>query len=105
MDDSQDAAPVNRLPEQEAITLVRRHILREGYDTTGYPLSRLVADRFSVGWMVFVPTRPGELAIDRSLFYVGDDGELEHATSAIAPSRYIAEFEQRFLDRHRVTGG
>lgn len=103
MTEPQDA-PIARMPEQEAISMVRRHILRQGYDTTGYPLSRLRADRFSVGWMVYVPTRPGELAVDRAIFYVGDDGELEHATSAIAPSRYTAEFEKRFLARHGVSG-
>jgi hypothetical protein len=92
--------PVHRMPEREAITLVRRYILRGDFDTTGYPVSQLQAERFSVGWMVYVPVRPGAISIDRAVFYVGDDGTLEHATSAVAPSAYIADFEERFFRRH-----
>jgi hypothetical protein len=99
-DHDQPGGPVRRMPEREAITLVRRHILRNGFDTTGYPLSQLRAERFSVGWMVYVPVRSGEISIDRAIFYVGDDGALEHSTSAVAPSAYIAGFEERFLRRH-----
>ncbi|MFE6051662.1 hypothetical protein ACFQ6N_12935 [Kitasatospora sp. NPDC056446] len=105
MHDPQDPAPLARLPEQEAIDLVRRHIRRNGFDTTGYQLSTLRAQRFDVGWMVYSPGRPGEIRIDRAIFYVGDDGELEHSTSAVTPSVYITGFEERFLRRHGVNGG
>ncbi|MEV0648078.1 hypothetical protein AB0I28_22710 [Phytomonospora sp. NPDC050363] len=93
-------APVEELDEQEAITRVRDHILAAGLDTRGYPLSELTADRFSCGWLVFVPTRPGEIAIGRALFYIGDDGVLEQSSSSVAPSRHIADFERRYAERH-----
>ncbi|GIG66860.1 hypothetical protein [Phytomonospora endophytica] len=93
-------APVEEMSAEEAIVRVREHILGLGLDTRGYPLSELTADRFSVGHLVFVPTRPGEIAIGRALFYVGDDGVLEQSSSSIAPSRYIADFEKRYAERH-----
>ncbi|MGV9823216.1 hypothetical protein [Nocardia xishanensis] len=88
------------MPEAEAIDQVRRYILERDLDTTGYPLDQLRADRISCGWMVYVPTAPGEIAIGRALFYIADDGVLEQSSSSIAPSRYIAEFEQRFQERN-----
>lgn len=86
------------LPRAEAVALVRRHL--ESADTTGYPLDRLRADRLSVGWMVYVPTEPGEIALSRAIYYVADDGIVESATSSTPPSVYQPEFERRFRSRH-----
>lgn len=88
------------MPAAEAISRVRDYIIGRGLDTTGYPLSQLVAHRIVVGWMVYVPVPDGEIAIGRAIFYLADDGVLEPATSSIAPATYIAEFEQRFAERH-----
>ncbi|MFE9575245.1 hypothetical protein ACFYO1_02575 [Nocardia sp. NPDC006044] len=90
---------MQELPEIRAIALVREHIAAERLDTTGYPLDQLVAERFSVGWIVFVPVQRGQIAIDRAIFYVGDDEVIEHATSATAPLEYAAGFEQRYRQR------
>ncbi|WP_306360357.1 hypothetical protein [Nocardia sp. CC227C] len=88
------------MSREEAVARVREHIRDSGMDTTGYPLEDLRADRISVGWMVYVPTQPGEIAIGRAIFYIADDGVLEHSSSSVAPSAYIAEFERRFAERH-----
>ncbi|MEV4124613.1 hypothetical protein [Nocardia sp. NPDC049707] len=88
------------MPEQEAIDRVRDYVLERGLDTTGYPLDQLRADRISCGWMVYVPTAPGEISIGRAIFYIADDGVLEQSSSSIAPSRYIEEFEKRFQERN-----
>lgn len=88
------------LPEDDAIESVRRFAADENLDTSGYPLEQLRAERIGVGWMVYVPTAPGEISIGRAIFYVADDGVLEQSSSSVAPSRYIAEFEERFRRRH-----
>ncbi|MFD0365961.1 hypothetical protein ACFQZZ_31365 [Nocardia sp. GCM10030253] len=88
------------MPEVDAIARVRQFIVDRGMDTSGYPPEELRADRISVGWMVFVPTRPGEISIGRAIFYIADDGVLEQSSSSVAPAVYIAEFEQRFQQRH-----
>jgi hypothetical protein len=85
---------------QEAIARVRDYITGRRLDTEGYPLSQLVANRFDVGWMVYVPVTEGDIAIGRAIFYIGDDGVLEPSSSSIAPAKYIAEFTQRFSERH-----
>lgn len=95
-----NAMPPQELPKEQAILRVRQYIEAHGWDTSGYPLSELVADRFSVGWMVFVPVPRGEMAIGRAIFYVDDDGVLEQSSSSTAPSVFIAGFEQRFRKRH-----
>ncbi|MGW4364092.1 hypothetical protein ACWEKT_00485 [Nocardia takedensis] len=87
------------LPREEAILAVREHILGLGLDTDDYPVEELVAERLNVGWMVFAPTRPGEIVIGRALFYIADDGVIEQSTSSTAPSRYAEGFAQRFRDR------
>ncbi|HEY1175916.1 MAG TPA: hypothetical protein VGF17_07135, partial [Phytomonospora sp.] len=96
------AAEIGEMSAEEAVVRVREHILGLGVDTTGYPLSELRADRFSVGHLVFVPTKPGEIAIGRALFYIGDDGVIEQSSSSVAPSRYIADFERRYGERRRA---
>jgi hypothetical protein len=88
------------MPQEDAIARVRQFILDSDIDTSRYPVDGLRADRISIGWMVYVPTAPGEIAIGRALFYIADDGVLEQSSSSVAPSLYIAEFEQRFQRRH-----
>ncbi|WP_019926176.1 hypothetical protein [Nocardia sp. BMG111209] len=90
---------VEPIGREEAVELVRRHITDNGLDTSNYPLDRLRAERVTVGWMVFAPTEPEEIAIGRAIFYVADDGLLEHSSSSIAPSRYVEGFEQRYRER------
>ncbi|MFI6044586.1 hypothetical protein ACIA8C_23365 [Nocardia sp. NPDC051321] len=92
------------LPHDQAITLVREFILELGVDTTGYPLDQLVAERLDVGWMVFVPTEPGEIAIGRAIFYIADDGVIEQSSSSMPPSTYTEGFEQRFQERQTRAG-
>ncbi|MEV2218650.1 hypothetical protein AB0E01_02075 [Nocardia vinacea] len=84
----------------EAISRVRDYITGRALDTTGYPLEQLVAERFSVGWMVHVPVPAGMVAKDRAIFYLGDDGLLELSSSSIDPPIYIADFERRYAERH-----
>ncbi|WP_238010595.1 hypothetical protein KZZ52_31290 [Dactylosporangium sp. AC04546] len=91
------------LPAEDALARVRTYVRARGLDTRNYPLEDLRADRVSVGWMLYVPTRPGELAIGRAIFYVADDGVLEQSSSSVAPSVYTAEFERRFHRRHDAT--
>ncbi|WP_433598153.1 hypothetical protein ACQPXH_20525 [Nocardia sp. CA-135953] len=86
----------------EALDLVREHIRQRGLDTTGYPLSTLTADRIGVGWMVRSPVPAGEIALDRAVFYVADDGVVERSNSSVPPSVFVADFERRF--RYRRDG-
>ncbi|MFI5718323.1 hypothetical protein [Nocardia sp. NPDC051750] len=91
------------LPHDRALAAVRDHILGLGIDTSDYPVEELVAERLSVGWMVFAPTQPGEIAIGRAIFYIADDGIIEQSSSSTAPSVYTAGFEERFHQRHTGT--
>ncbi|MBF6167408.1 hypothetical protein IU486_22005 [Streptomyces gardneri] len=92
------------MAREDAMARVERFIRRSGADTANYALEDLRADRISVGWMVYVPVQPGEIAIGRAIYYVADDGVLERSSSSVAPSVYIAEFERRFRDRHGPVG-
>ncbi|MFE7277300.1 hypothetical protein [Streptomyces sp. NPDC057623] len=91
-----NALPPQELPEEQAMLRVRQYVEAQGLDTTGYPLSELVADRFSIGWMVYVPGG----GIGRAIFYVDDDGVLEQSSSSTAPLTFTAGFERRFRKRH-----
>ncbi|WP_328388357.1 hypothetical protein [Nocardia sp. NBC_00416] len=88
------------MPAEQAISYVRDYITGRGLDTTGYPLAQLTAERFSVGWMLYVPVPDGEMAIGRAVFYVADDGTLEHSTSSSLPATVIAEHERAFAERY-----
>ncbi|MER7274640.1 hypothetical protein ABT369_09305 [Dactylosporangium sp. NPDC000244] len=88
------------MPAEDAMAQVRRYVRDRGLDTRNYPLQELRADRIDAGWMLYVPTRPGELAIGRAIFYVADDGVLEQSSSSIAPSVFAADFARRFHERH-----
>ncbi|TLG11441.1 hypothetical protein FEK35_12100 [Nocardia cyriacigeorgica] len=89
------------MPREQALARVRSHLADAGADTAGYPPHQLVAERISVGWMVFVPVGTDDIAVGRTIFYLADDGVLEQSSSSVAPSDYIAEFERRFQQRHR----
>ncbi|MEV6320467.1 hypothetical protein AB0M45_04610 [Nocardia sp. NPDC051787] len=91
------------MPAEQAISRVRDYITGRQLDTTGYPLSQLTAERFSVGWMVHVPAPEGTPPTTRAIFYVADDGAFEHSSSAIPPAKFIAEFERRFRERHGMS--
>ncbi|MFG1793274.1 hypothetical protein [Nocardia sp. NPDC049149] len=84
------------LGEAAALDRVREHIRQQGYDTTGYPLSTLRADRVSVGWMIRSPVPKGEIALDRAVFYVADDGVVERSTTSVPLSVFATGFERRF---------
>lgn len=83
----------------EAIDLVRQHIHRQGYDTTGYPLSMLRADRMSTVWVVRSPAPDGETALDRAVFYVAEDGEVERSTSSVPWADAVSGVQERFRRR------
>ncbi|WP_433526787.1 hypothetical protein ACQPZ2_19205 [Nocardia pseudovaccinii] len=90
---------VDGIREMDALDLVRDHIRQRSYDTTGYSLSTLRADRISVGWLVRSPVPNGEMALDRAVFYVADDGVVERSTSSVPLSVFVTEFERRFRIR------
>ncbi|MFE9320127.1 hypothetical protein ACIHDR_04585 [Nocardia sp. NPDC052278] len=92
----------SRIGAAEALDLVREHIRSRGYDTTGYPLSTLRADRISVGWLVRSPMPDGGIALDRAVFYVADDGVVERSTTSVPLSVFVTGFERRF--RLRANG-
>ncbi|MEU6186636.1 hypothetical protein [Nocardia sp. NPDC047038] len=87
------------MPAEQAISRVRDYITGRQLDTTGYPLAQLTADRLRFGWMVHVPA-PENTPAHRAVFYIADDGEFVHSSSAIDHGQFVAAFEQRFLDRH-----
>jgi hypothetical protein len=97
-----DANHAEGIGEADALELVRDHIRRRSYDTAGYPLSTLRADRTSVGWVVRSPVPDGGIALDRAVFYVADDGVVERSTTSVPLSVFVAGFERRF--RLRGTG-
>jgi hypothetical protein len=86
----------DRIGEADALDLVRDHIRDRGYDTTGYSLSTLRADRIGTGWMVRSPVAAGEIALDRAVFYIADDGVVERSTSSVPLSVFVSDFERRY---------
>ncbi|WP_236573256.1 hypothetical protein [Nocardia caishijiensis] len=89
------------MPRADAVAMVRAHLMETAADPELYPLDQLHADRIDVGWMVFVPVLPGEIAVGRATFYVADDGVLHRSSSAVAPEVFAAEFAESFYERHR----
>ncbi|WP_433599223.1 hypothetical protein ACQPXH_26690 [Nocardia sp. CA-135953] len=84
------------ITEADALGLVRDHIRQQGYDTTEYPLSTLRADRIGMGWVVRSPVPADEIALDRAVFYIADDGVVERSTSSVPLSEFVVGFERRF---------
>lgn len=95
---------VEDMPSARAVDRVREHIIAHDLDVDDYPLGDLVADRFSCGWMVYVPMLDGNLIFDRAIFYVTDDGVLEQSTSSVPPGEYVIEVERRFHQRQYSAG-
>ncbi|WP_069161835.1 hypothetical protein [Nocardia altamirensis] len=96
---SLDTETRRRMSGPEAIARVRAYITERRLDVTGYPLAQLRADRISAGWMVYVPVPRGEIAIGRAIFYIAEDGVIEHSSSSTPPVTYAAGFEQRYRRR------
>lgn len=90
------AGDIAGIREEEALHLVREHIRGRGYDTAGYPPETLRAERISVGWLVRSPVPDGDIALDRAVFYVADDGVVERSSSSAPLSTFIVDFERRF---------
>ncbi|WP_231387087.1 hypothetical protein [Nocardia sp. BMG111209] len=90
------------LPQQEAVARVRAHILEQGHETTAYPLDRLKAERVQHGWMVYVPTAPGQVMLGRAVYYIADDAVVEKSSSSVPPQRYLIGFGHRYRDRARA---
>ncbi|MFD6276362.1 hypothetical protein ACFWFI_12430, partial [Streptomyces sp. NPDC060209] len=99
------AGLVARVPqpmqEEDAVARVRAYILARNLNGPEYPVSELIGDRFSVGWMVYVPVPRGEISIGRAIFYVTDDGVLKHSSSSVAPTRAVADLEKEFHERQQ----
>lgn len=99
------AGLVARVPqpmhEEDAIARVREYILAMDLNGPGYSVSELIGDRFSVGWMIYVPVPRGEIAIGRAIFYVTDDGVFKHSSSSVAPTRAVADLEEEFHKRQQ----
>ncbi|MFE6621192.1 hypothetical protein [Streptomyces sp. NPDC057740] len=91
-----------QMHEEDAIARVREYILAVAGNNPGYAVSDLVADRFSIGWMVYVPVPSGQMAIGRAIFYIADDGFLVHSSSSVAPSTFVADFEKQFQARQQA---
>ena len=87
-----------RMPAAEAIARMSRFLADRNSDTIGYRVPELAADRFSIGWTVYVPVPAGEVVIDRTAFCLDDDGFLEQSSSP--PSEVIENVERRYWDRH-----
>ncbi|WP_024800387.1 hypothetical protein [Nocardia sp. BMG51109] len=90
------------MPAEAAVRQVREFVTERGFDTTDYPLESLRAERVPCGWMVYSPTRPGEISLGRAVFYVADDGVLEQSSSSISPLRYVEDFQRRFDERQKA---
>ncbi|WP_327119117.1 hypothetical protein OHB12_12480 [Nocardia sp. NBC_01730] len=93
-----------RMPENEVTSRVRDYIRGLGPDglgipTADYPLSKLTAKRFDVGWVLYVPVSEGRIVMDWPVFYLTDDGVLEHSSS-VASAQRMAELGQQFRQRH-----
>lgn len=90
------------IPQALALAQVRKDI-HVGDSGIGPASSgKLVAERFSVGWIVYSP------AIGRqrttAIYYVTDDGNLERNSSVADPSAYLKDVEQRFWQRRALFG-
>lgn len=95
------AVELPALPSAEAIESVRAYFAKHRLDATDYPLEELVAERISVGWLVWVPPPPNKLVFGRAMFYVADDRVVERASSSIPLDEYVTGFEHRFRRRQR----
>ncbi|WP_433715299.1 hypothetical protein ACQP2U_15520 [Nocardia sp. CA-084685] len=97
---------VEPMLEAQAIAKVRKHLLSRNFDTNAGSPGRLVAERFSVGWIVGWIVYISALKRQRidETYYVTDDGELEQTSPAVEPSTYVKSVEQRFWQRRALSG-
>ncbi|RDI55475.1 hypothetical protein [Nocardia mexicana] len=95
----QKLRPLAPMPQVQAIGQVRKHILRGGSGKAA--AGRLVAERFSVGWIVYTP-KDGKPR--GKTYYVADDGELEETSSRVESPAYLESVEQRFWQRRAMFG-
>ncbi|MEU0503786.1 hypothetical protein [Nocardia sp. NPDC005998] len=93
------APEIATITADNAKHLVRQYFTDAGLDASDYPLDDLVAERIDVGWMLWAPTRPGEIVLGRALFYVADDGIVDRSSSSQPPQDYAAEFAERYRAR------
>ncbi|WP_040835311.1 hypothetical protein [Nocardia brevicatena] len=100
--DNNREGAVEPLSQTLAIALVRKHILGRGTDASKASAGRLVAERFSVGWVVYTPVSGRQR--NTETYYVADDGELEETSSIVEPSAYLESVEQRFWQRRALFG-
>ncbi|MFB8281048.1 hypothetical protein [Nocardia colli] len=87
--------PISR---DRAVARVRHFVLSSGLPFGHRSLDQMVAERVSVGWRVFLPFE-ADTDDTGDVFYVADDDVVEHSSSTVAPSAYLAEFEHRFDQR------
>lgn len=83
--------------EGDAIEKVREYIVERYAD---YPVEKLVARRFDIGWSVFAPVENsgdiGSMMLGRRVFLIGDNGDLMESSSSIPPHRRVVDFHERF---------
>lgn len=91
-------------PIQQALALaqVRKDILTSDSSIGSVSPGKLVAERFSVGWVVYSPAIGGQRTA--AIYYVTDDGDLERDPSGADPSAYAHNVEQRFRQRRALFG-
>lgn len=91
---------VEPLPQSYALIQVRKHIMTCDSSMSSASPGRLVAERFSVGWMVYTPAVGGQNT--DTVYYVTDDGELEKSSPAAGRSVYLESVEKRFWLRRAM---
>ncbi len=87
-------AVLPELPVSQAVYRVAQVVARDEPD---FPSQDLRADRLDTGWLVYLPSGPGDVVIGRTIFYVADDGVVEESSSP--PSRHVPGFARRFQER------
>ncbi|WP_280420123.1 hypothetical protein [Nocardia carnea] len=90
------------IPQALALAQVRKDILAGDSAIAPASSGKLVAERFSVGWVVYSPAI-GEQSTT-TIYYVTDDGDLERSSSVSDPSAYLESVEQRFCQRQALLG-
>ncbi|WP_328409446.1 hypothetical protein [Nocardia sp. NBC_00403] len=95
---------IDPMPQVQAVVNVRKYILSRNSDSGKSAPGQLVAERLSVGWIVYTPAIGRHRGDEDRFYYVADDGELEETSSSVNRSEYIKSFEQRFRQRRALFG-
>ncbi|MGW1741998.1 hypothetical protein ACWCPQ_24695 [Nocardia sp. NPDC001965] len=90
------------IPQALALAQVRKDILAGDSGIDRAFSGRLVAERFSVGWVVYSPAVGRQRTT--AIYFVTDDGDIEKTTSVADPSAYLEHVEQRFWQRQALFG-